>query len=54
MKYSKNKYIRIIKSLAIPFIFRDVLRTSSIFKTNQLKGSWVAILSKLFTKPTYN
>ena len=47
MKYSKNKYIRIIKSLAIPFIFRDVLRTSSIFKTNQLKGSWVAILSKI-------
>ena len=47
MKYSKNKYIRIIKSLAIPFLFRDVLRTSSIFKTNQLKGSWVAILSKI-------
>ena len=47
MKYSKNRYVRIVKSLAIPFIFRDILGTSSIFKTNQLKGSWVAILSKI-------
>jgi len=50
MKYSKNRYVRIVKSLAIPFIFRDVLRESSILKTNQLKGSWVAILSKIIFK----
>ena len=50
MKYSKNRYVRVVKSLAIPFIFRDVLRESSILKTNQLKGSWVAILSKIIFK----
>ena len=52
IKYSQNKYIRIIKTFVIPFIFRDILRQTSIFKTNQLKGSWVAILSKIiFQKP---
>ncbi len=50
MKYSKNRYVRVVKSLAIPFIFGDVLRESSILKTNQLKGSWVAILSKIIFK----
>lgn len=52
MKYSKNKYISIFKSFLIPFVFKDVIKGSNILKTNQLKGSWVAIISKiLYKKP---
>jgi len=50
LKYSKNKYIRIFKSFLIPFVFKDVIKGSDILKTNQLKGSWVAIISKIFYK----
>ena len=50
LKYSKNKYIRIFKSFLIPFVFKDVIKDSHILKTNQLKGSWVAIISKIFYK----
>ena len=52
LKYSKNKYISIFKSFLIPFVFKDVIKGSNILKTNQLKGSWVAIISKiLYKKP---
>lgn len=52
IKYSQNKYIRLVKTFLIPIIFRDILRKTSILKTNQLKGSWVAILSKIiYQKP---
>ena len=52
IKYSQYKYIRLVKTFLIPIIFRDILRKTSILKTNQLKGSWVAILSKIiFQKP---
>lgn len=50
LKYSKNKYINIFKSFLIPFVFKDVIKGSNILKTNQLKGSWVAIISKIFYK----
>ena len=50
LKYSKNKYIGIFKSFLIPFVFKDVIKGSNILKTNQLKGSWVAIISKIFYK----
>ena len=50
LKYSKNKYVRIFKSFLIPFVFKDVIKDSHIIKTNQLKGSWVAIISKIFYK----
>ena len=36
----------------IPLIFKDIIRNSSILKTNQLKGCWVGLISKtLFKKP---
>tara|TARA_A100001011_G_scaffold93198_2_gene98007 strand:- start:2477 stop:3604 length:1128 start_codon:yes stop_codon:yes gene_type:complete len=47
IKYSKNKYIRFIKSFLIPYRFANELKDSEIIKTNQLLGSWVAIISKL-------
>ena len=52
VKFSDNKYINIFKSFTIPFIFRDIIKDSGILKTNQLKGSWVAIISKIiYRKP---
>ncbi len=47
IKYSQNKYIRFIKSFLIPYRFANELKDSEIIKTNQLLGSWVAIISKL-------
>lgn len=47
IKYSKNKYIRFIKSFLIPYRFANELKDSEIIKTNQLLGSWVAIITKL-------
>ncbi len=47
IKYNKNKYIRFIKSFLIPYRFANELKDSEIIKTNQLLGSWVAIISKL-------
>ena len=47
IKYSKNKYIRFIKSFLIPYRFANELKDSEIIKTNQLLGSLVAIISKL-------
>ena len=32
------------------FFFRDIIRNSSILKTNQLKGCWVGLISKTFFK----
>ncbi|OUX38299.1 MAG: hypothetical protein CBE33_01310 [Candidatus Pelagibacter sp. TMED273] len=52
LKKSKNKYINILKSTTIPFKISKELKEFDIFKTNQLLGSWVAIISKIiFKKP---
>jgi glycosyltransferase involved in cell wall biosynthesis len=49
---SKIKTIEFLKTFLIPFKFRDELQSGDIFKTNQVFGSWVAVLSKLiFKKP---
>ncbi len=51
-KKSNYKFVKIFKSLMIPLIFKDIIRNSSILKTNQLKGCWVGLISKtLFKKP---
>ena len=51
-KKSKNKYINLFKSITIPFKISKELKEFDIFKTNQLLGSWVAIISKIkFKKP---
>ncbi len=39
-------------SVLLPFIHRRKLRTAQLFKTNQIDGSWTALLAKLlFHKP---
>ena len=51
ISHSNSKLIRIIKSLYIPFLIKRKLGVEyEILKTNQLNGSWVAIIFKLITK----
>tara|TARA_X000000950_G_scaffold289530_1_gene414915 strand:+ start:44820 stop:45947 length:1128 start_codon:yes stop_codon:yes gene_type:complete len=52
LKKSKNRYINLLKSVTIPFKISQELNQYDIFKTNQLLGSWVAIISKIkFKRP---
>ena len=53
-KIRKPKYriFRFIQSLFIPFIFRETIKKADILKTNQIWGSWVAVLSKIIYKKT--
>ena len=51
INYSNSKLIRIIKSLYIPFLIKRRLgKEYEILKTNQLNGSWVALIFKFITK----
>lgn len=48
----KNKFIRLIYSFLIPLKIQNYLKNIEIIKTNQLNGSWVAlILSRLLKVP---
>ncbi len=50
IKYSNYKYLRLIKSLLFPFKIKNKInKETSIIKTNQLYGAWVAIIFKLIT-----
>ena len=50
----KNKILMILQSFLIPFIFRHELSSSDIFKSNQIWGSWVAVIAKfLFSRPLF-
>ena len=50
-KYHKNKVVRLLQSLTIPFMIGRLLPEKSyIIKTNQLYGGWVAILYKLVSR----
>lgn len=52
IKKNKNKFYRMLKSFYVPFILSKEIRNSNILKTNQLNGSWVALISKfLYKKP---
>ena len=52
INFSKSKIVRFLQSLLIPWKFRTELADQNIFKTNQMLGGWVAVLSKLmFKKP---
>ncbi len=52
LKEDTSKFLKFFRSLFIPFVFSSVLKEGDIFKTNQLLGSWVAIMSKiLYRKP---
>lgn len=54
LRKSNFKTINFIKSLMIPFIFKKDLSSSDIFKTNQIWGSWVAVIAKfLLQRPLF-
>ncbi len=46
IKKSEFKLINFLKSFYIPFVIKKLLISPDIIKTNQLNGSWVAIISK--------
>ena len=47
-----SKILSLLHSLFIPWIFRRELQKADLFKTNQIWGSWIAILAKwFFQKP---
>ena len=52
IKYSNLKLIRFLKSFIVPFYFKNDFAEIQVVKTNQLLGSWVAIIIKyLIGKP---
>jgi glycosyltransferase involved in cell wall biosynthesis len=52
IKKPKNKYIKLLQTLLIPWRFKQHIKNTNILKTNQMYGSWVAVLAKImFKKP---
>jgi len=52
ISYPSSKILALFQTLIIPWVFRHELRKTDIFKTNQIWGGWVAVLSKwMFRKP---
>ena len=52
VKKSKIKLLCYIKSLLIPFIIKNKIKETTIIKTNQMWGSWSAVVAKfLLRKP---
>lgn len=49
LKYSQNKYMKIFNSIRIKKIFKNEVTGFDLIKTNQLKGSWSAIILKIFS-----
>ena len=47
IKYEKNKTLRFLKSLFIPIKLKKLIKEANLIKTNQLLGSWIAIISKI-------
>ena len=43
----KNKIVALLHSLFLPWIFRKNLAKADLYKTNQMSGSWVALIAKL-------
>ena len=50
IKYDKSKFSRFLRSFFIPSKIRDEIKDADILKTNQLLGSWVAIMAKYIIK----
>jgi len=46
MKKSKYDIVNVLKTLFIPFRFKDVFRAVDIIKTNQMQGAWVGVIAK--------
>jgi glycosyltransferase involved in cell wall biosynthesis len=52
MHRPRIKVVSLLSSLIIPWMFRYELKQSDVYKTNQIWGGWVAVLSKwLYRKP---
>lgn len=47
LKKPRWKWLAFIQSLLIPFYFKENFKSSNILKTNQMFGSWVAVIGKL-------
>ncbi|MBU1614530.1 glycosyltransferase family 4 protein [bacterium] len=45
-----NSFIRFIHSFFVPHRLKSYLKEADIYKTNQMFGSWVAVISKLLYK----
>jgi len=50
IKRSNNKILRFINSFKLPFLLKKEIANVNIIKTNQLNGSWVAIVYKFLTR----
>jgi len=52
MRHHRLKFLRLLQTVLIPWKFRSELANQDIFKTNQMLGGWVAVISKIiFKKP---
>jgi glycosyltransferase involved in cell wall biosynthesis len=52
IKRPKNRIMCLIQSFFLPWIIKDNLKHVDIFKTNQIRGGWVAVIAKwLLNKP---
>jgi glycosyltransferase involved in cell wall biosynthesis len=50
--FNINKIGSWLYSLCLPFLKRDILKQCDIYKTNQMEGSWSAVIAKyLYNKP---
>ena len=50
IKKSDKDFKLFLRTLKLPFLIKEELKDISLIKTNQLNGSWIAILLKLITK----
>lgn len=54
IKKTKNKYVNFIKSFFFLYYLKNYPLDNSVFKTNQMKGSWLAILAaKIYKKKIF-
>jgi len=52
LKKPKNKFLSLVKSFFIPFLLKNLFQQHDLLKTNQMFGSWVAIIAgKIYSKP---
>ncbi len=49
-KKSNSSLVRFLKSFSFPFYLKNNLEDFDVIKTNQLHGSWIAIILKYLTK----
>jgi glycosyltransferase involved in cell wall biosynthesis len=47
IKKPKNKFLQILQSVLFPWRLKGHLENSDIYKTNQMLGSWVSVISKI-------